>query len=201
MVRNRRVIVGIVGGGIALGVLVSAALLRPWTPGTAPPRKTDAGRNDMLASRFSMLSDAKTNQCNLTAALVMSMPTGDHLQGSCCRAMDFAHYVAQVRGLRSYAGVAAIPTDPYDIPVSLAKTLLSYERQINLTTRQQRKYDEALKLSGEHGPCCCHCWRWDVFEGQAKLLLAKLHFTPRQTASVWELEDGCGGPGGTINSS
>jgi hypothetical protein len=185
---------GMVGGGMALAVLASLVLWRPWAHGMASPNQPPSGRaTATLADRFSMLSHANSNQCSLTAASVMSMPAGTNLQGSCCEAMDFSRYLAQVRGLRAYGDVSALPTDPYDIPVTLAKTLLSYDRHIALTPLQQRTYREAVRMSGEHGPCCCPCWRWDVFEGQAKFLVAKLHFSPRQVADIWNLEDGCGG--------
>jgi len=58
---------------------------------------------------------------------------------------------------------------------------------------QQAFYDDAKKPSDEHGPCCCHCWRWKAFEGQAKALIARRGYTAGQIANVWDLEDGCGG--------
>jgi hypothetical protein len=78
--------------------------------------------------------------------------------------MDFDHYAQQVRGLAAYRGVPQIPLDPYDIPVSQAKQLLNYGRTITLTPDQKAEYRRAMKLAGEHGPCCCHCWRWSTFD-------------------------------------
>jgi len=115
--------------------------------------------------------------------------------------MDFEHYVSQVRGLRRYAGVPEIPSDPYDIPVSLAKRLLGFDRSISFTPVLRREYLATVKLSREHGPCCCHCWRWTMFKGQAKFLLTTAHFSPREVAGVWNLEDGCGGPAESNSSS
>ena len=107
--------------------------------------------------------------------------------------MVFDRYVQQVTGLRAYAAVDEIPADPYDIPVSLAKRLTGYGNSITLTPAQQAVYVQAVKLSDEHGPCCCHCWRWYAFQGQAKALITRQHYAAAQIATVWNLEDGCGG--------
>ena len=108
--------------------------------------------------------------------------------------MNFARYVRQVRGLRKYANVPEIPRDPYDISVRLARRLTSYATAIQLGPRQQAVYDRASKMGVEHGPCCCHCWRWTAFEGQAKYLIARLGYGAPRIAEVWDIEDGCGGP-------
>ncbi len=100
---------------------------------------------------------------------------------------------AEIPGLRAYARVSEIPTDPYDVPVSLARRLTSYAESITLTRSQQTAYDGAVKLSHEHAPCCCHCWRWTAFEGQAKYLIARRGYSGRRVAEIWNLEDGCGG--------
>lgn len=81
--------------------------------------------------------------------------------------MVFERYVEQVTGLRRYARVPEVPADPYDVPVALAKRLLAYQRAITLTPPQRAVYDRAVRLSQEGGPCCCRCWRWHAFEGQA----------------------------------
>ena len=115
--------------------------------------------------------------------------------------MNFDHYMSQVRRLRAYARVPQIPKDPYDIPIGLAKRLLRYDSTIKLDARHRLAYGEAVKASHEHGPCCCHCWRWSTFEGQAKYLLTQVGYTPRRIARVWNLEDGCGGPVDQSNTS
>ena len=107
--------------------------------------------------------------------------------------MKFSHYVEQVRGLAKYATVRQIPQNPYDVSVGLAKQLTLYAAAINLTSQQQAAYGNAMKLADEHGPCCCHCWRWTAFEGQAKYLIARRGYSSHQIANVWDLEDGCGG--------
>ena len=107
--------------------------------------------------------------------------------------MNLQHYLRQVRGLREYADVPEVPTDPYDIAVSLAKRLTSDAKSISLTSGQQVTYDRAVKMADEHGPCCCHCWRWTAFEGQAKYLITRRGYSSRRIAEVWNLEDGCDG--------
>jgi hypothetical protein len=107
--------------------------------------------------------------------------------------MDLHRYQVQVQGLTKYADIPQIPSDPYDVPVSLAKQLFEYQKTIYLTPDQQAVYDEATKISKEGGPCCCRCWRWNAFEGQAKYLISKLNWSAQEVAELWDLEDGCGG--------
>jgi len=123
------------------------------------------------------------------------MPNGDRIQGSCCSQMDFHRYQEQVEGLKKYADISQVPADPYDVPVSLAKQLFGYQKTIQLTPDQQSIYDRAAQLSEEGGPCCCRCWRWTAFEGQAKYLITELDWSAEQIAELWDLQDGCGGSG------
>ena len=157
---------------------------------TLPPVATSI---HVLEARFAVLNHRHSNQCALRPQSVESLAVRGRLQGSCCTPMLFAHYVRQVRGLAAYRAVPEIPRDPYDIPVAQARQLLGDDRQITLTAEQRAIYRKAMKLADEHGPCCCHCWRWTTFEGQAKYLIAKRAYSPREIATVWDLEDGCGG--------
>lgn len=109
--------------------------------------------------------------------------------------MDLHKYQEQIEGLKKYADIPQIPEDPYDVPVSLAKKLFDYQNTIQLTADQQSIYDQAMKLSEEGGPCCCRCWRWTAFEGQAKYLITEKNWDSQQIAELWDLEDGCGGSG------
>jgi hypothetical protein len=142
---------------------------------------------------FAILSRRHSNQCGLRPESLDSIATNGRLQGSCCSPMRFSHYLNQLSGLAQYASMREIPQDPYDVSVRLAKRLTSYSDHIKLTPRQQTTYDEAVRLADEHGPCCCHCWRWTAFEGQAKYLIARRGYGSHQIANVWDLEDGCGG--------
>ena len=147
-----------------------------------------------LKSKFSLLSSAKTNFC-AKAGFIASKSNDERLQGSCCSKMDFHRYTEQVEGLKKYSNIKQIPSDPYDIPVPLAKELLEFKKTIKLTSEQQAVYDEAMQMSDEHGPCCCKCWRWDAFEGLAKYLITEHNFNAQQIAEIWDSADGCGGKG------
>jgi len=149
---------------------------------------------DGLEEKFTVLSNAQTNYCAAPNFLDSKDDT-ERLQGSCCSAMDFHSYTEQIEGLKQYSDIDVIPSDPYDIEVSLAKTLISYGKTITLDEQQQKVYDDAVKMSAEGGPCCCKCWRWFAFEGQAKYLITNYNFNEKQIAQVWDLEDGCGGSG------
>ena len=155
--------------------------------------KQDDSMN-ILDEKFIALSNANTNYC-ASADFLNSKYDGDRLQGSCCSKMDSHRYAEQIDGLKQYSDIDVIPSDPYDIKASLAKTLVSYDKNIVLNTYQQKVYDDAMKMSSEGGPCCCKCWRWTAFEGQAKYLITEYNFDEKQVAHVWDIEDGCGGKG------
>jgi hypothetical protein len=105
--------------------------------------------------------------------------------------MDLAAYKSQVQGLRAYESISAIPRDPYDVPVSLAKRLLAYDRTIRLSPSQAQTYSRAMRMSREKGPCCCRCWRWYAFRGLSKHLIADLSWRPPSIAAVIDLVEGC----------
>jgi len=146
-----------------------------------------------LAARFAELSGARTNFC--AGPDILRKTNAGRLQGSCCSAMDFHRYKEQIEGLKKYSGIEKIPSNPYDIPISLAEDLLDYQKTISLSPSQQSVYGGAVKMSHEGGPCCCKCWRWYAFEGLAKYLITEHNFSAGQIAEVWNLEDGCGGAG------
>ncbi len=157
----------------------------------------DASAADGSKEKFNYLSNAGTSLC-AGPSFIDGKSNEDNLQGACCSAMDLHRYQEQVEGLKKYAGLEfsdVIPSDPYDIPVSFVRELLDYQKNIQLTAEQQATYDKATKLSDEGGPCCCKCWRWDAFEGQAKYLITKYNFNAEQIAELWDIEDGCGGKG------
>ena len=149
-----------------------------------------------LPARFAVLSRRHSNQCGLAGASIRTLPTSGRLQGSCCDPMDYARYVGQVNGLARFARIEEVPRDPYDISVRQARSLLAYDQTITLTPAQQKTYRRAMSLASEHGPCCCHCWRWYAFEGQGRELIARRHWSASEVAAVWDLEDGCGGKKG-----
>lgn len=154
----------------------------------------DQPKKESLESRFAILSTSNTNFC-AGPAFINQKSDDERLQGSCCSKMDFHRYKEQVEGLKKYSNINQIPKDPYDVSVALAKELLNYDKNIQLTAEQQAIYDEAAKLSDEKGPCCCKCWRWDAFRGLAKYLITEQGFNSEQIAEIWDLSDGCGGKG------
>ena len=177
--------------GIFVVLLVGGFFLLDYkTPKTAVKESSKVTSE----SKFAYLSNANTNFC-AKADFINLKSDDERLQGSCCSKMDFHRYNEQVEGLKKYSNIDKIPSDPYDIPVSLAKELLAYKNTIKLTAEQQMIYDEAMEMSHEGGPCCCKCWRWDAFEGLAKYLITEYGFNSEQIADVWDLADGCGGTG------
>jgi hypothetical protein len=180
-------------------VVAGTALLALWggREGTGAERRSTSAVSESrnVHARSAALSRARSNQCGLQARSIDSIAENGRLQGSCCSAMDLHCYREQVEGLRRYSDVPEIPRDPYDIPVGLAKRLISYQQTIELMPEQNATYERAVRLSDEGGPCCCRCWRWTAFEGQAKFLIARRRFSAAQIANIWDLEDGCGGEG------
>lgn len=144
---------------------------------------------------FDYLSSSTSSYCGLVPQTVDGYSDDQNIQGACCGAMDLHRYQEQVDGLKKFSDISQIPEDPYNIPVPLAKELFEYQKTIVLSEDQQKTYDMAMEMSGEGGPCCCRCWRWTAFEGQAKYLITEHDFSAEQVAEVWDLEDGCGGAG------
>lgn len=178
-----------VTGALGIGIVGSSdSGSRQDSPG-AEARDLSA---KSLDSRFAVLSADHSNRCDLRAAGLLGMPDGTHLRGSCCFPMDHHAYREQLRDLRDYRDIEQIPADPYDVPVALAKRLLAY-RAISLTPRQRATYQQAMQKSELGGPCCCRCWRWQAFRGQANYLIARRDFSAAEVARLWDLEEGCGG--------
>lgn len=203
--RGMSKIVKIAAVSAALLLVVFALLLSRgisfFSFGRAPasPIANNSATNISLVAgsveKFQYLSQQTSSSCSLQPETVLTYADEARLQGSCCSPMDLARYQAQVEGLESYSDIAQIPSDPYDVPASLAKELLGYRWDIQLTAQQQAIYDQSMSLSEEGGPCCCRCWRWYAFEGMAKYLITQRNWNAQQIAELWDLVDGCGGPG------
>ena len=150
-------------------------------------------------AKFEFLSNNGNSSCSQDFQnSIATIPDSQRLQGSCCSQMSFHRYHEQVEGLKRYSNLSVIPSDPYDIEAKLAKQLLSYY-DLPLTQEEQRAYDFAMENSDEKGPCCCKCWRWEVFGGLGKLLIKNYGFTGEQLTEVWNLSDGCGGEGDHVD--
>ncbi len=151
--------------------------------------------DEALAAKFDVLSKNGNSTCSAAfAGSIDTMPDTGRIQGSCCSPMDPHRYEEQVTGLKKFKDIPEIPSDPYDIDAVLAKQLKAYY-DVQLTPEEQEAYDYAMQNSNEKGPCCCKCWRWYVYGGLGKLLIQKYGFTGEQVTEVWNLSDGCGGPG------
>lgn len=156
----------------------------------------DENTNDPLYPKFQLLSSQGNSSCSQDFRVsILSMPDDKRLQGSCCSPMVFSKYKEQIIGLKKFADTPEIPSDPYDIPASLAKKLLEYDTSIIPTTDEQKILDKAVADSPEKGYCCCKCWRWYVYEGLSKYLVHEKHFTAQQVTEVLANSDGCGGSG------
>ncbi len=154
-----------------------------------------------LAARFEYLSQNGNSSCSgIFKDSIATMTDNQRLQGSCCSPMEWHRYGEQVEGLKKYNYIPEIPPDPYDIDAGLAKKLVAYY-DTELTPEQQKAYDYAMEHSDEKGPCCCKCWRWYVYGGLGKLLIQQYGMTGEQVTEVWNLSDGCGGPGDHENHS
>jgi hypothetical protein len=193
---------------IALSAVVAAALAvglasqahaasgsRMQTMGSANPM---SGMS--LHERYAYLARQHSNTCMINPASFATMNPTSRLQGACCGPMDekmYPEYVEQIHSLARYDH-SIVPSDPYNMSVGLARRLVGFNDRILLTPAQQKIYDNAFPLAADHAPCCCDCWRWTAFEGQAKYLIVYRRFTSKQIAELWTLEDGCGdtsGPG------
>lgn len=146
-----------------------------------------------LAAQFSQLDENGNSSCSREFQDSIDMMSDEaRLQGSCCSKMNEGRYIEQVEELEKYKGIVEIPSNPYDVKAGLAKELRSnYDNVLSL--RQQEEYDYAMAHSDDHGPCCCKCWRWEVYGGLGKLLIQKYHFTGKQLTELWNLSDACGG--------
>ncbi len=175
--------VGAFGPGIA-----------PWTSAQEAGVIDDAsGRS--LKERFEYLSQNGNSNCSRAfMESIATMSPDARLQGSCCDPMREHRYREQVDGLRKYASFMLIPTDPYDVKAGIAQQGLAWFA-VQLTAEEQSVYGYAMANSAEQGPCCCQCWRWNVYGGVAKYLIGEHDFTGRRIAEIWDLSNGCGGDG------
>ncbi len=187
-------------GGVLALCAAAAALAVVIAPASRPAAAATmtAGASptsDMtLHARFAFLSRQHSNTCGLRPSTLASMPATARLRGSCCGPMDaklYPEYVRQIRALARYDH-RFVPSDPYNMSVALARRLVAFNDTILLTRSQQRTFDRAFRFAPDRAPCCCHCWRWVAFEGQAKYLIARRRYTAEQIGTLWGLDDGCG---------
>lgn len=186
-------VVVLVGFFFFLGSKINVTSERNRNIQSAPPTPQE-NMADPLYPKFKLLSANGNSSCSSNFSdSIPSMPDAQRLQGSCCSPMVFSKYKDQVAGLKKYSDVVEIPSDPYDIPASLAKQLLEYDKTITPTADEQITLDKAVADSPEKGYCCCKCWRWYVYEGLSKYLVREKHFTSGQITDILANSDGCGG--------
>lgn len=155
--------------------------------------KIQVNVSQAVAAKFEYLSRNGNSSCSLSFKdSIPNMADEERLRGSCCSPMSLHRYSEQVEGIKKYAHIPEIPQDPYDIEAGLAKKLLAYY-DMELSPEEQKAYDYAMQHSSEKGPCCCKCWRWNVYGGLGKYLITHYGFTGEQVTEVWNLSDGCGG--------
>jgi len=185
---------GVLLAGVLAVVLVGTLRSPISTKMGSAPSSSVAMTPAGSSAKFAYLSHQHSNRCGLQAAEIRAHPDQQRLQGSCCSAMDERSYQAQVAALRRYRAIPEIPTDPYDVPAGLVKKLLHDRAAITLSPRQATTYRQAMQRTPEQGPCCCHRWRWDAFEGLSKFLIARKGWSATELARLITALDGCGGP-------
>ncbi len=188
----------------ALAVLAAALVVGLAPPARSAPMTMPMGKSHSMTGmgmreRFDYLSHQSTNSCMLQVSGFASMSPTARLQGACCGPMAYADYAKQIPALasfnREHHTANVVPSDPYNMSVAFVRHLLAFNDTILLTNAQMKVYDAAWQYAGDKAPCCCHCYRWTAFEGQAKFLIARRRYTARQIGKIWTLEDGCGSSG------
>ncbi|MBN9318009.1 MAG: hypothetical protein J0I99_19895 [Devosia sp.] len=178
---------------IAALALIGLALMALSVSVWSGPAHAGTGGDGILQDRFEYLSQHGNSNCSRAfMESIASMAPTMRLQGSCCGPMAEHRYREQVEGLQKYASVPLIPADPYDIPAGIAQQAMAWFA-VELSAEGQAAYDYAMENSAERGPCCCKCWRWQVYGGLAKYLIREHDFTDEQVAELWDMSDGCGG--------
>ncbi len=122
----------------------------------------------------------------------LSSIKGKYLSGQCCGTlMDTKERHENLEKLQAYKGMPDIPLDPMHTPIEMAKGWIDYDNSTQLTSEEQKVYDQAYAISKEK-PCCCKCWHYFVNEGIAKKMIKDGTFNSKQIADYWDASDICG---------
>lgn len=117
---------------------------------------------------------------------------GKYLGGQCCGTMtDLKEYHERLQELQTYKSMPDIPLDPMHTPIDMAKRWIDYDNSTNLTSIEQKVYDEAYVISKEK-PCCCRCWHYYVNEGIAKRMIKDGTYNSQEIADFWDASEICG---------
>ena len=138
----------LMGRPLSSTTMASNTTMASSTSMTMTPQELLVSSN--MLQRFTVLSKASTDYCSNIGnrpaiyADMATMAPDSYLQGSCCSPMDMTRYQQQITTLKAYAHISQIPLDPYNVPVSLANTLLHYDQSVHLTPAQQTTYNLSL---------------------------------------------------------
>jgi hypothetical protein len=177
---------------VFVGAFLAVKVLSP-SGDKAPGATNLAAASPGTHLRFVQLAGQHSNRCEFQPSDIATQERAGRLQGACCSSMDESTYRWQVRFLRRYRRIPQIPRDPYDVPVRLTKRLLRYRSTAVLGPRGRVDYRRVMSMTREKGPCCCHCWRWEAFNGLSRYLIARRRWRPAQVAGLIDALDGCGG--------
>jgi hypothetical protein len=173
-------------------LVVLATLAGGWLQVGPLSAEEQMNDEDSLKHRFEYLSQGGNVECSVHfEKSIATMLAEAKLQGSCCAPMDEARYRQQIEGLKMYADIPDVPSDPYDISAPLAHKLMGYY-DMALNKEEQGAYDYAMEHSEMQGPCCCKCWRWKVYGGLGKFLIHVHHYSGQQLTDLWDVGQGCG---------
>jgi len=181
-------------GATAVGI--SSTSLGDATHTTHPPARQASNPGTKASSEpvsFSHLSKQHSNNCTLLAAELVAFP----VQDASARGVlpeDGCHELQRPAGWPSQ-----VPRDPSDPSEPLrclgvaCATADPLPRDDSPHQRRAATYHRGMQLSPEHGPCCCHCWRWSAFQGLSDYLIADRGWTAKPLGHLIGLLDGCGG--------
>lgn len=128
----------------------------------------------------------------LAGATTLSTTKGLYLGGQCCGVLtDTKEYHEHLEALQKYKDIPDMVLNPFKTPINLAKKWIDYDNSTILTPKDQKVFDQALKISHE-GPCCCKCWHYYVNEGIAKKMIQDKGWSAQQIADFWDVSDICG---------
>lgn len=128
----------------------------------------------------------------LAGQTTLSSTKGLYLGGQCCGVLtDTKEYHEHLKILQKYKDIPDMVLNPYKTPINLAKKWIEYDNQTTLNEKDQKVFNQALKISHE-GPCCCKCWHYYVNEGIAKKMIHDKGWNAQQVADFWDVSDICG---------
>jgi len=141
--------------------------------------------------------DELTIGCFGPSSVLSMNPSGESLGGQCCGTLSsYEAYELQLQALHRFiaenGNLSFILRDPYDTPITVAQDFTSYDQEVQLSSSEQKVFDDAVAMSHHGGPCCCKCWKWYVMSGVGKKTIREHQWNARQVAKLWDLSSSCG---------